>query len=208
MKIKGLNGFKDILPDQVSRWMQVETVARNVFQRFHFAEIRVPILEKTELFARSIGADTDIVEKEMYTFRDRNEESLTLRPEATAGLVRAGITNGLLHNQRQKLWTAGPMFRYEKPQKGRYRQFHQIGAELLGDAGPESDAELLAMLVHFLGELGRLYKDVSPPEIRRFRPGTGPRVPLMRFGLRPVEGAGSIDAAALGGRPDAVTRSQ
>ena len=112
---------------------------------YGYAEIRLPIVEHTELFRRSIGEVTDIVEKEMYTFLDRNDESLTLRPEATASVVRAGITNGLLHNQRQKLWTSGPMFRYEKPQKGRYRQFHQFDVEALGYAGPDVDAELIIM---------------------------------------------------------------
>ncbi len=124
MKIKALNGFKDILPDEVQLWRQVEESARRVLERYHFAEIRLPVLEKTELFARSIGSDTDIVEKEMYTFEDRNGESLTLRPEGTAGCVRAAIQQNLL-TVPQRLWYAGPMFRYERPQKGRQRQFHR-----------------------------------------------------------------------------------
>jgi histidyl-tRNA synthetase len=131
----------------------VEETVRRVVESFGYAEIRLPLLEYTELFRRSIGEVTDIVEKEMYTFDDRNGESLTLRPEATAGLVRAGITNGLLYNQRQKLWTAGPMFRYEKPQQGRYRQFHQIDVEALGYHGPDVDAELILMCARLWREL-------------------------------------------------------
>ena len=151
MKIKGLNGFKDILPDQVSRWMQVETVARSVFQRFHFAEIRVPILEKTELFARSIGADTDIVEKEMYTFVDKG---VTMRPEATASLLRAYIEHNLqAGGPVQRLFTIGPMFRHERPQKGRLRQFHQMDVEVLGSSSGRLDAEIMAMGALLFGEL-------------------------------------------------------
>jgi histidyl-tRNA synthetase len=123
-------------------------------QSYGYNEIRLPLLEYTELFRRSIGEVTDIVEKEMYTFEDRNGESLTLRPEATASVVRAGMTNGLLHNQKQKLWTAGPMFRYEKPQKGRYRQFHQFDVEALGYDGPDVDAELIVMSARMWQRLG------------------------------------------------------
>jgi histidyl-tRNA synthetase len=137
----------------VAAWRHVEETVRRVVESFGYAEIRLPLLEYTELFRRSIGEVTDIVEKEMYTFDDRNGESLTLRPEATAGLVRAGITNGLLYNQRQKLWTAGPMFRYEKPQQGRYRQFHQIDVEALGYHGPDVDAELILMCARLWREL-------------------------------------------------------
>jgi histidyl-tRNA synthetase len=145
--------MNDVLPDAVASWRQVEETVRRVVESFGYAEIRIPLLESTELFRRSIGEVTDIVEKEMYTFDDRNGESLTLRPEATAGVVRAGITNGLLHNQRQKLWTAGPMFRYEKPQLGRYRQFHQIDVEALGYEGPDVDAELILMCARLWREL-------------------------------------------------------
>jgi histidyl-tRNA synthetase len=127
---------------------------RDIVQSYGYAEIRLPLLEQTELFARSIGEVTDIVEKEMYTFLDRNGESLTLRPEATAGMVRAGITNGMLHNQRQKLWTSGPMFRYEKPQKGRYRQLYQFDVEALGFEGPDVDAELIIMCARIWRALG------------------------------------------------------
>jgi histidyl-tRNA synthetase len=145
--------MNDMLPDTVATWRHVEETAQRVVESFGYAEIRLPLLEYTELFRRSIGEVTDIVEKEMYTFDDRNGESLTLRPEATAGVVRAGITNGLLYNQRQKLWTSGPMFRYEKPQQGRYRQFHQIDVEALGYQGPDVDAELILMCARLWREL-------------------------------------------------------
>lgn len=137
--------MNDILPQDSATWRYLESVIRDVVQSYGYKEIRLPLLEYTELFRRSIGDETDIVAKEMYTFADRNDESLTLRPEATASMVRAGITNGLLHNQRQKLWTAGPMFRYEKPQKGRYRQFHQFDVEAVGFDGPDIDAELMIL---------------------------------------------------------------
>ena len=146
--------MNDILPDVTGTWRYLETVVRDIVQSYGYAEIRLPLLEQTELFRRSIGEVTDIVEKEMYTFEDRNGESLTLRPEATASVVRAGITNGLLHNQRQKLWTSGPMFRYEKPQKGRYRQFHQMDVEALGFEGPDVDAELIIMCARMWRALG------------------------------------------------------
>jgi histidyl-tRNA synthetase len=146
--------MNDILPGVAATWSYLESALREVAESYGYAEIRLPLLEQTELFARSIGEVTDIVEKEMYTFLDRNGDSLTLRPEATAGLVRAGITNGLLHNQRQKLWTVGPMFRYEKPQKGRYRQFYQFDVEALGYAGPDIDAELIIMSARMWRRLG------------------------------------------------------
>jgi histidyl-tRNA synthetase len=146
--------MNDILPDVSGTWRYLETVVRDIVQSYGYSEIRLPLLERTDLFRRSIGEVTDIVEKEMYTFLDRNDESLTLRPEATAGVVRAGITNGLLHNQRQKLWTTGPMFRYEKPQKGRYRQFYQFDVEALGFEGPDIDAELIIMCARMWRVLG------------------------------------------------------
>ena len=146
--------MNDILPEVSGTWRYLETVVRDIVQSYGYDEIRLPILEYTELFRRSIGEVTDIVEKEMYTFEDRNGESLTMRPEATAGVVRAGMTNGLLHNQKQKLWTAGPMFRYEKPQKGRYRQFHQFDVEALGYDGPDVDAELIIMSARMWQRLG------------------------------------------------------
>jgi len=154
MKPKAIRGMNDILPDISGTWRYLEQVVQGIVRSYGYDEIRLPILEYTELFQRSIGEVTDIVEKEMYTFEDRNGESLTMRPEATASVVRAGITNGLLHNQRQKLWTSGPMFRYEKPQKGRYRQFHQFNVEALGYAGPDVDAELILMSARLWRELG------------------------------------------------------
>ena len=154
MKPKAIRGMNDILPAVSATWRHLEQVLQEIVGSYGYDEIRLPILEYTELFRRSIGEVTDIVEKEMYTFEDRNGESLTMRPEATASVVRAGITNGLLHNQRQKLWTSGPMFRYEKPQKGRYRQFHQFNVEALGYAGPDIDAELIIMSARMWRRLG------------------------------------------------------
>jgi histidyl-tRNA synthetase len=146
--------MNDILPEATSTWQYLEAIVRDVIQSYGYSEIRLPLLEQTGLFKRSIGEVTDIVEKEMYTFEDRGGESLTLRPEATAGMVRAGITNGLLHNQRQKLWTVGPMFRREKPQRGRYRQFHQFDVEAIGYEGPDVDAELILMSSRLWQRLG------------------------------------------------------
>ncbi len=146
--------MNDILPDAAPRWHYLESVTRTVLAAYGYREMRVPIVEKTELFARSIGEVTDIVEKEMYSFEDRNGEHLTLRPEATAGMVRAGISNGLLYNQVQRLWCHGPMFRHERPQKGRYRQFHQVDVEAYGLAGPDIDAELNVMLARLWKALG------------------------------------------------------
>jgi histidyl-tRNA synthetase len=152
--IKLIRGFRDILPQQTGLWHYVEAMARQSFEDFGFAELRIPIVEKTELFARSIGADTDIVEKEMYTFSDRKGELLTLRPEATASVVRAYIEHKLYANDPvRKLFTIGPMFRRERPQKGRYRQFYQINAEVFGLHDPRTDAELLLCLTGFLNRL-------------------------------------------------------
>jgi len=153
-QFQAIRGMNDILPAESARWQFLETTARTVLATYGYHEIRLPLVEKTELFARSIGEVTDIVEKEMYTFDDRNGESLTLRPEGTAGCVRACIEHGLLHNQTQRLWYAGPMFRYEKPQKGRYRQFHQIGVEAYGMAGPDIDAELISLTARLWRQLG------------------------------------------------------
>jgi histidyl-tRNA synthetase len=153
-KISGIRGMGDILPEETPVWQHVESVLAGAVKAYGYRELRVPVVERTELFKRSIGEVTDIVEKEMYTFNDRNEESLTLRPEATAGIVRAGIAHGLFHNQKQKLWSAGPMFRYEKPQKGRYRQFHQFDVEVFGHQGPDIDAELLMISARIWKELG------------------------------------------------------
>jgi len=155
LHITALKGFKDILPEEAAIWQRIESTARDVFQRFGFKEIKVPILEKTALFARSIGETTDIVEKEMYTFIDRNGESLTMRPEGTASVLRAFIEHSLQNQQAvQKLFTFGPMFRHERPQKGRLRQFHQMSIEALGADRPELDAEILAMAALVLTELG------------------------------------------------------
>ena len=144
--------MNDCLPEQTPVWQKVENVLRNVVSRYGYSEIRMPIVEMTELFKRSIGEVTDIVEKEMYTFEDRNGDSLTLRPEGTASCVRAGNEHGLLYNQIQRLWYMGPMFRHERPQKGRYRQFHQFGVETFGMNGPDVDAEVIAMTARFWRE--------------------------------------------------------
>jgi histidyl-tRNA synthetase len=149
-----VRGMNDVLADDMPYWQFIEATARELFAAYGYQEVRVPVVEHTELFKRSIGELTDIVEKEMYTFEDRGGESLTLRPEATAGLVRAAITNGLLHNQRHRLWTAGPMFRYERPQKGRFRQFHQIDCEAFGYEGPDVDAEMILLSARLWRALG------------------------------------------------------
>lgn len=146
--------MNDILPDQSPVWQYLEHTIGSVLNAYGYREIRMPIVEKTELFSRSIGEVTDIVEKEMYTFEDRNGDSLTLRPEGTAGCVRAAEQHGLLFNQQQRLWYTGPMFRHERPQKGRYRQFHQIGVEAFGMEGPDIDAELLLMTARIWRALG------------------------------------------------------
>ncbi len=154
MNIQAIRGMNDILPDETPEWRHLEEVVRQLLDSYGYHEIRMPIVEKTELFKRSIGEVTDIVEKEMYTFEDRNGDMLTLRPEGTAGCVRAGIENGLLHNQVQRLWYRGPMFRHERPQKGRYRQFHQIGVEVFGLDGPDIDAEHILMTARLWKMLG------------------------------------------------------
>jgi len=153
-KVRPIRGMNDVLPPDTGRWQHLEDAVRDVLESYGYRQMRLPLLEYTELFRRSIGEVTDIVEKEMYTFEDRNGDSLTLRPEATAGVVRAAISNGLLHNQRHRLWTAGPMFRYERPQKGRYRQFHQIDVEALGYPGPDIDAEMILMSARLWRRLG------------------------------------------------------
>lgn len=153
-RIQSIRGMHDILPEHTSHWQHLESVIRNLLTAYGYSEIRMPIVEKTELFSRSIGEVTDIVEKEMYTFEDRNGDSLTLRPEGTASCVRAGLEHGLLHNQQQRLWYVGPMFRHERPQKGRYRQFHQVGVETFGFHGPDIDVELIAITARLWKELG------------------------------------------------------
>ncbi len=154
-RLRAVKGTRDLLPEETGLWAAVEAVARRVFAGYGYGEIRTPLIEDTELFVRGVGETTDIVGKEMYTFPDKKGRSLTLRPESTAPVVRSFIQHGMDNRPLpQRLFYIGPHFRYERPQKGRYRQFHQIGAELIGDPGPWGDAELLAMLVRFLGELG------------------------------------------------------
>jgi len=169
LKIKAINGFKDILPEEAVIWQHIETRARDIFHRFGMQEIRLPILEKTELFARSIGESTDIVEKEMYTFADKG---ITMRPEATASLLRAFIEHGMhVRGPVQRLFTIGPMFRHERPQKGRLRQFHQMDCEIIGAGEPEIDAELMAMAWILLDELGiRVSLEINSLGCRECRP--------------------------------------
>jgi histidyl-tRNA synthetase len=152
--IQAVKGTNDIGPEESPRWQFLENTLRSVVASYGYSEIRTPILEKTELFKRAVGEVTDIVEKEMYAFDDLGGERLSLRPEGTAGVVRAGIERGLLYNQTQRLWYIAPMFRREKPQKGRYRQFHQIGIEIFGLEGPDIDAELIRITARFWEQLG------------------------------------------------------
>lgn len=152
--LRSVRGMHDILPPETARWREMERRIVEALEAYGYREIRLPIVEHTELFARSIGEVTDIVEKEMYTFEDRNGDSLSLRPEGTAGCVRAGIQHGLLHNRQQRFWYAGPMFRHERPQKGRYRQFHQVGVEAFGMEGPDVDAELILSCTRIWRALG------------------------------------------------------
>ncbi|MDE9564794.1 histidine--tRNA ligase [Xenorhabdus bovienii] len=152
--IPAIRGMNDCLPAETAIWQRVESTVKRVLAGYGFSEIRTPIVEQTPLFKRAIGEVTDVIEKEMYTFDDRNGESLALRPENTAGCVRAGIQHGLLYNQEQRLWYIGPMFRYERPQKGRSRQFHQLGAEVFGLQGPDIDAEMILMTARWWRELG------------------------------------------------------
>lgn len=153
-KIQAIRGMNDLLPTESALWQQVEKIVKNVLNSYGYNEIRTPIVEETALFKRAVGEVTDIVEKEMYTFNDRKDISLTLRPELTAGCVRAGIEHGLLYNQEQRLWYFGPAFRYERPQRGRHRQFHQFGVEIFGLAGPDIDAELILLTARLWKALG------------------------------------------------------
>lgn len=154
-KIQSVRGMNDYLPADTAVWQRIENTLKRILTSYGISEIRTPIVEHTPLFQRAIGEVTDVVEKEMYSFQDREENvSLTLRPEGTAGCVRAGIEKGLLYNQEQRLWYIGPMFRHERPQKGRYRQFHQLGAEVFGLSGPDIDAELIMMTARWWRELG------------------------------------------------------
>ncbi|MES1927305.1 histidine--tRNA ligase [Salinisphaera sp. T31B1] len=153
-RIQSIRGMNDVLPADNAAWTTLERTAARVFAAYGYEQIRLPIMERTGLFKRAVGEVTDIVEKEMYTFEDRGGESLSLRPEGTAGAVRAGIEHGLLHNATQRLWYVGPMFRYERPQKGRYRQFHQFGVEAFGQTGPDVDIEQIALSSRLFAALG------------------------------------------------------
>ncbi len=153
-QIQPVRGMNDVLPAESALWQHLEATVRDLLAAYGYEEIRVPVVEHTELFKRAIGEYTDVVEKEMYTFTDQGGDSLTLRPEATAGIVRAMISNGLLRGARHKLWCIGPMFRHEKPQKGRYRQFYQVDVEAVGFAGPDVDAELIALTSRLWRKLG------------------------------------------------------
>ena len=173
-QVAGVRGVAPLLPVDAVRWGAVEDGLRALMDAYGFREIRLPILERTELYARAVGEVTDIVEKEMYTFTDRSGDSLSLRPEGTAGCVRAGIEGGLFHNQAQRLWYQGPMFRHERPQKGRYRQFHQWGVEAYGMAGPAIEAEIIALGARLLAGLGvearLLLNSLGTPQCReRYR---------------------------------------
>lgn len=152
--LQSLTGFNDVLPAQAALFRRVFAAAEQTAARYGYGEIRLPLLEATALFKRAVGEVTDVVEKEMYSFEDRDGTSVSLRPELTAGVVRAGLENGLLHNQKQRFWYAGPAFRHERPQAGRYRQFHQVGVEAYGMAGPDIDVEVIALSQRFLQQLG------------------------------------------------------
>ncbi|MGB0954826.1 MAG: histidine--tRNA ligase [Panacagrimonas sp.] len=154
MKIQSIRGFNDILPQDAAPWQRLHDAARALFERYAYQEIRIPLVESIALFKRAVGEVTDVVEKEMYAFEDRGGESIALRPEFTAGVVRAGIQHGLFHNQQQRVWCTGPVFRYERPQAGRYRQFHQLNVEAYGIPGPDVDVELIAMSARLWRELG------------------------------------------------------
>lgn len=154
MKIQSIRGFNDVLPADAPHWQHLHDQARAVFEAYGYREMRVPVLEASSLFKRAVGEVTDVVEKEMYAFTDRGGEEVSMRPEFTAGVVRAGVEHGLFHNQQQRLWCAGPVFRYERPQAGRYRQFHQLNVEAYGIAGPDVDVELIAMSARLWKSMG------------------------------------------------------
>jgi histidyl-tRNA synthetase len=180
--INAVKGFKDILPGEAPRWQYVERKAREIFSSFGIREIRTPVLEKTELFQRGIGAATDIVEKEMYTFLDRGGEYLTLRPEATASIIRAYVEHSIFASDPvAKLFTIGPMFRRERPQKGRFRQFHQINVEFLGSDDPRADGEIILLLTHFLKSVGlaELRLEINSLGCPQCRPSY--RVAILKF---------------------------
>ncbi len=171
-QIQPVRGMNDVLPTEIGAWQFLEATVRELFSSYGYEEIRVPIVEQTALFKRAIGEFTDVVEKEMYTFTDQGGDSLTLRPEATAGVMRAAISNGMLRGARHKLWCVGPMFRHERPQKGRYRQFYQVDLEALGFAGPDVDAEIIALTARLWRKLGierveLQINSLGTPEARR-----------------------------------------
>ena len=199
--IQPIRGMNDVLPADSAAWQLLERVARETFAEYGYREIRLPLLERTELFKRSIGELTDIVEKEMYTFEDRGGDSLTLRPEATAGIVRACISNGLLHNQRQKVWCMGPMFRYERPQKGRYRQFHQIDVEALGYPGPDVDAELIMMSARLWRRLGLTGLSLKLNSLGTSESRKGFRADLVAYFGRHETALDEDSRRRLGGNP-------
>jgi histidyl-tRNA synthetase len=175
--LQAVRGMNDVLPDEAPRWQRFEDVARRVFEQYGYRNLRVPLVEPTALYVRSIGEHTDVVEKEMYTFEDRlNGESLTLRPEATAGIVRAAIQHSLTYERPQRVWTSGAMFRHERPQKGRSRQFDQFDVEALGFAGPDVDAEQIVMLARLwralgLGGIALSLNSIGDPDERRAHRG-------------------------------------
>ena len=155
MKYRGLRGTRDILPEETQVWQRVEEICREIFAGYNYQEIRLPIIEATELFSRSLGTSTDIVEKQMYTFLDKKGRSVTLRPEGTAGVIRSYIQNVLYHQEPiSRLYYLGPMYRYERPQAGRYREFYQIGAELIGSESSWADVEIISLVVDCLKKLG------------------------------------------------------
>jgi histidyl-tRNA synthetase len=194
-RVRPVKGTRVLLPDETVVWTRVEQAAREIFGSYGFGEIRTPILEHTELFSRSVGESTDIVGKEMFTFPDRKGRSLTLRPEGTAPVVRAFVERGMASGPLpQRLFYIGPFFRYERPQRGRYRQFSQIGAEILGDAGPLSDAELIAMLMRFLRELGHADLEVLVNTVGDVESRQAYRDALLRY-LAPHRSALSEESA-------------
>lgn len=199
--IAPITGMNDVLPERAAAWQLVESVARELFAGYGYQEIRLPLLEQTALFKRAIGEFTDIVEKEMFTFEDRSGDSVTLRPEATAGIARAAISNGLVHNQRHRLFTMGPMFRGERPQKGRYRQFHQIDAEAYGYEGPDVDAELILLSARLwrrlrLGGLTLEINSLGTPESRREH-----RAALVEYFTRHEQALDADSRRRLAGNP-------
>jgi histidyl-tRNA synthetase len=199
--LAAIRGMNDVLPMDIGAWQHLERITRELFAAYGYEEWRVPVVEQTALFKRAIGEFTDIVEKEMYTFIDAGGDSLTLRPEATAGIVRAAITNGLLRGARLKLWTSGPMFRHERPQKGRYRQFHQLDVEALGFSGPDIDAELIAMTARLWRQLGitrvRLkINSLGTPESRRVY-----REKLVTYFTQHASALDADSQRRLGGNP-------